>query len=133
MDSKYDVLRFLLLALPSLALVISAFHFGWDQLGLGGTAGLPPRVVFASWLLEAVGLTTLFLLLHAGDRGRWLAGIATAWIAWVFRGPLLVLTLVGAARLPHDPWWTAVLGWLALYTLCGLLLALLAGRAGLER
>jgi hypothetical protein len=126
------VLRFLALAFPAVALMISLFHFGWDALDLGADLNLAPRVLFASWLLEAVGLITLFLLIHGAGRGRFLAGIAAGWIAWVFRGPLLVLTLAGAARLAPEPWWNATLGWLGLYTLCGILLALLARRTGFD-
>lgn len=119
--------------MPSLVLTIAIFYFGWDYLGLGASVDLPPRVLFASWLLESLGLIVAFLLIFGRGRGRWVAGIGGAWIAWVFRGPLLVLTLVGAARLPREPWWNATVGWLGLYTICGILLAVIAARTGLER
>ncbi|MCB1058114.1 MAG: hypothetical protein KDD11_21655 [Acidobacteria bacterium] len=127
------MLRFLLLALPSLVLTMAMFYFGWDYLGLGASVDLPPIVLFSSWLLESLGLIVAFLLIRGRGRGRWLAAIGGAWLAWVFRGPLLVLTLVGAARLPREPWWNAALGWFGLYTVCALLLVVVAERSGLDR
>jgi hypothetical protein len=52
--------------------------------------------------------------------------LLAGWIAWVFRGPLLVLTLVGAAGIARDPWWGTTVVWLGLYSACGVLLGLVA-------
>ncbi len=91
---------------------------------------LAPRFQFASWMLEAIGLVTLFLLLRSGERSRLADGLAAAWIAWIFRGPAVVLIVVGAANLPQQPWWRLSLGWLGLYTALGVALALIARRTG---
>lgn len=131
--------RFLIFALPLLVLAMALFHFGLEALGMApdpealSTArpsGLPAWVMLATWILEAVGLSALFLLIH-GRSGRWLAGLLTGWIAWVFRGPLLVVTVAGLAGLPPGPWWSMAFSWWVLYTLCGLLLGAVAAAAGL--
>lgn len=96
-----------------------------------GVPDLPQWVMLATWTLEAVGLAALFLLIQ-GRGGRWIAGLLTGWIAWVFRGPLLVVTVAGLAGLPPGPWWSMVLSWWVLYTLCGLLLGGVAAAAGLR-
>lgn len=129
---RYDtgtLTRFLALAVPLLVLTMALFTFTAEWLGLATASSLPGRLLLGSWLLESVGLAVLFLLLQGRGGSRWLDGLLTAWIAWLFRGPLLVLTLVGVARMPKDPWWSMVIGWLVLYSLCGLLLASLAPRA----
>lgn len=95
-----------------------------------GVAGLPQWVTLATWALESIGLAALFLMIQ-GRSGRWLAGLLTGWIAWVFRGPLLVVTVAGLAGLPPGPWWSMALSWWVLYTLCGLLLGGVAVAAGL--
>jgi hypothetical protein len=131
--------RFLIFALPLLVLAMALFHFGLEALGMAPDPGalstarapqLPAWVMLATWMLEAVGLSALFLLIH-GRSGRWLAGLLTGWIAWVFRGPLLVVTVAGLAGLPPGPWWSMAFSWWVLYTLCGLLLGALAAAAGL--
>lgn len=133
--------RFLLLSLPLLVLAMALFHFALEALGrapdpnlLADSAGaaLPPWVSLATWILEAVGLSALFLLIHGRGGLRWLSGLLAGWIAWVFRGPLLVVTVVGLAGLPPGPWWSLALSWWVLYTLCGLLLGAAAAAAGLQ-
>ena len=103
--------RFLLLALPLLILTMAVFRFALETLGMApdpaalsrsDAAELPGWVTLATWALEAVGLASLFLLIQ-GRNGRWLAGLLTGWIAWVFRGPLLVVTVAGLAHLPPGP------------------------------
>ncbi len=86
----------------------------------------PARVVLGTWLLEAAGLVALFLLLEHRIGNRFVEGLLTAWIAWVFRGPLLVITIVLAAGQAQAPWWRLALGWWVLYSICGLALAWLA-------
>jgi len=125
------VIRFLALSLPSLCLAFAVFHFGWQAFGLTNPLELPPRYQLGLWLLEALGLTLLFLLLRGVGRGRVLAGIAAAWVGWIFRGPALVLTVVAVTGLPRESWWTLAIGWLGLYTVCGLILAAIARRSDL--
>jgi hypothetical protein len=139
---RYDrraLRRFLIFALPLLVLTMALFSFALEALGMApdpallsrsGIAPLPGWVVLATWMLEAVGLAALFLLVQ-GRGGRLLAGLLTGWIAWVFRGPLLVVTVAGLAGLPPGPWWTMAFSWWVLYTLCGLLLGGTAAVAGL--
>lgn len=137
------VLRFPLFAFLSLLLLMAAFNLGVELMGgspeLGplvgwhdGGEGLPGAWVLASWALEALALTALFTLIAKPGQGRvgciggLLEGLLTAWIAWVFRGPLLVLAAVGYGDQPGAPWWRLSLRWFALYTLAGLVLALVA-------
>ncbi|MEM8959915.1 MAG: hypothetical protein AAGD38_00415 [Acidobacteriota bacterium] len=127
------MIRFLALAFPILLLLFAFFGFVVDLSGLDVETGTIPRlgapidgqIVIGSWLLEAVGLIALFLLLQGRSGTWWLDGLVTGWIAWIFRGPLLVITIVLAARQPHEPWWQLALGWFGLYTACGLVLAML--------
>ena len=97
----------------------------------GGRA-LPGWVALATWALEALALSALFLLIHSRSGLRLLSGLLAGWIAWVFRGPLLVVTVVGLAGLPAAPWWGVAFGWWILYTFCGLLLGGAAAAAGLQ-
>ncbi len=128
--------RFLLFALPLLVLLMALFDFALVAFGLvpegdllnrlAAAGGLPGWAVLGTWVLQAVALTALFLLVQERNGGSWLAGLLTGWIAWVFRGPLLVVTVVGLAGLPPRPWWSMTVAWLFLYSLCGLLLGGLA-------
>lgn len=140
---RYDrrvLRRFLLFALPLLVLTMALFHFAEEALGMApnpallspsGAVRLPGWVMLATWGLESVGLAALFLMIQ-GRGGRWLAGLLAGWIAWVFRGPLLVVTVAGLAGLPPGPWWVLALSWWVLYTLCGLVLGGAATAAGLS-
>ena len=140
---RYDrrtLKRFLLFALPLLILTMAVYRFALEALGMApdpaalshrGVPDFPQWVMLATWMLEAVGLAALFLLIQ-GRGGRWVAGLLAGWIAWVFRGPLLVVTVAGLAGLPPGPWWSMVLSWWVLYTLCGLLLGGVAAAAGLR-
>jgi len=139
---RYDrpvLRRFLIFALPLLVLTMALFRFAEEALGVApdpaafsvsGAAPLPAWVMLATWILEAVGLAALFLLIQ-GRSGRWLAGLLTGWVAWVFRGPLLVVTVAGLAGLPPGPWWGLAFSWWVLYTVCGLVLGGVAAAAGL--
>ena len=137
--------RYLILAVPLLVLTLAIIAFAQEQLSGGArqravTAlsgrplALPPgSYLLATWVLEAIGLTALFLLVQRRGRPWWLDGAMTGGIAWVFRGPLLVVTVVGLARVPRAPWWSLSVGWLVAYLLCGLVLARLALALEIER
>lgn len=135
--------RFLLLALPLVLLLIALFNLGVEVFGMAsemgpmvgwkpGRAGVPGAFVLGAWALEALALTALFVLVDG--RGGWTLtnGLAAAWMAWVFRGPLLVLTAAGFGPGAGD-WWPLVWRWFVLYTAAGLALALAARVAGLRR
>lgn len=141
---RYDrspLRRFLLFSLPLLMLTMALFQFAVEMLGLevdpsrlseSGGIQLPGYVRLATWGLEALGLSALFLLVHGRGWG-WTSGLLTGWIAWVFRGPLLVVSVVGLAGLPPRPWWLLAFSWWILYSLCGLVLSGVAAGVGLGR
>jgi hypothetical protein len=130
------LLRFVLHAVPLVVLFLAAFGFAVDSLHVGELAQLtllsaktaPVRIVFSTWLLEAFGLVALFLLIEGKSGLWWLDGLLTGWVAWIFRGPLLVVTIVVEVGRAQNPWWKLALGWWWLYTLCGLALAILYRR-----
>lgn len=136
--------RFAIYAIPLLLILLAVFGFVVDafdlepqgggivKLTLFGARGLPAQIVFGTWLLEAIGLLALYLLIQGRVGFWWLDGLVTGWIAWVFRGPLLVITIVTAAGQRQDPWWTIAFGWWVLYSICGLSLAILARRSWLR-
>jgi hypothetical protein len=133
--------RFLIFSIPLLILAMALFHFLLEALGRApdpvalspsGGRALPGWVALATWALEALSLSALFLLIHGRSGRRWSSGLLAGWIAWVFRGPLLVVTAVGLAGLPAAPWWGLAFGWWVLYTLCGLLLGGAAAAASLQ-
>ena len=128
--------RFLVFALPLLLLLFASFHLGLEVAGFapelgsltggrGGGGGLPPAWIVGTWAVEALGLCTLYLLVTGTGAPRLSSGLLAAWIAWLFRGPLLVVTAVGFGGLSAEPWWRLTLRWFLLYTLAGLLLGLL--------
>ncbi|HEX6202496.1 MAG TPA: hypothetical protein VF100_05790, partial [Thermoanaerobaculia bacterium] len=130
--------RFLLFALPVLFALFALFHLGLEMAGyepeLGrligrraGGPGLPAAWALATWALEALALAALYLLIVGPGVARFSSGLLAAWIAWVFRGPLLVITAVGYGGLAHGPWWQLSLRWLVLYTVAGALLGALGG------
>lgn len=137
------MIRFLILAFTLVVLTMAVFAFALDSLDLLphsrevdfglGRGQMPPSTVLATWALEAVALMALFLLIQGRAGAWWLDGLATAWLAWVFRGPLLVLAVAGAAQLPPGPWWQMALRWWFLYSLCGLVVAGVARKVRLER
>ncbi len=119
-----------MLALPLVILARALFYFGVEALDLPRPEGLPAPYLLGLWVLEALGLVALYALVRERRLNRWVAGLAAAWTAWVFRGPVLVLTAAGASTLSSHAWWTLALGWLGLYTVCGLLMAAVAGPEG---
>ena len=135
--------RFLTYAVPMLLLLFASFGFAVDMLDLeprsGAIVKLPifeqnrvsGTVVLGIWLMEACGLLALFLMAQGRCGAWWLDGLISGWLAWIFRGPLLVLTVVVAARHPQGPWWDVAFGWWILYSICGLSLAYLARASGL--
>lgn len=136
--------RFLLIAIPLLLLLIALFNLGAEVFGVAtgmgplvgwkpGRAGVPGAYVVGAWALEAVALTSLFLL--TDGRGGWhlTNALAAAWIAWVFRGPLLVLTAAGAGGPAPADWWPLAWRWFGLYTAAGVALAITARVTGLRR
>jgi hypothetical protein len=140
---RYDrrvLRRFLFFSLPLLILTMALFQFAREATGLGpdpaalsrgGVPGLPAWVTLGTWILEAVGLAALFLLVQGRGGWRFTAGLLTGWIAWIFRGPLLVVSVVTLGGLPPGPWWSLAFSWWILYTLCGLLLGGIATLVGL--
>jgi hypothetical protein len=141
---RYDrpaLRRFLIIALPLLLLTMALFRFALEMLRMApdpaalsraGIPSLPAAVTLATWVLEAIALAALFLLIQGRGASRWTVGLLTGWIAWVFRGPLLVVTVVGLAGLPPRPWWGLAFSWWVLYTLCGLMLGVAAATARLQ-
>ncbi len=131
---SYDLstlLRFIIHSVPLLVLFLAVFGFlvGYLDLGPAGTMTVlgpqsaPPRIVLSAWLLEALGLIVLFLLIEGRSGSYLLDGLLTAWVAWIFRGPLLVVTIVVAAGRAQQPWWRVAFAWWILYTACGVTLA----------
>ncbi len=138
------MLRFVTYALPLLVLLLALFGFAVDILDFEPQRGsviklaildqptVPAQLVFGTWLVEASGLLALFLLAQGRCGTWWLDGLVAGWLGWVFRGPLLVVTIVVAARQPHHAWWSLAFGWWVLYSVCGLSLAILARRTDLD-
>ena len=128
------MLRFLLIAVLAsvLLLGLGTLAFDWAD---GGSFGpkIDGRFVLGGWALEAIALSALFLLVQGRGGSWWLDGLLTAWMAWIFRGPVLVLSVAQVLGRGRDPWWDMSLRWLVLYSLCGLLLAVLARRLGVRR
>ena len=144
MVSRYDrgLGRFLLFALPLVLLVLALGQFvieeaGWtpDPAPLARFGLAPERVpapiLLAGWLLEASALSALFLLVQGRGGAWWLDGLLAGAPAWLLRGPLLVLTVAAATRLPREPWWTMARHALVLYVVAGLVLGFLAKQSGL--
>lgn len=133
--------RFVLHAIPLLVLLLALFGFTVElleveprrgsvfRLALFEQPGVPELVVLGVWLIEASALVALFLLAQGRCGAWWLDGLVAGWIAWTFRGPLLVITIVFAVRQPQEPWWSMAIGWWVLYSVCGLSLAFLYRRA----
>lgn len=136
------LLRFTAYALPLLILLLAVFGFAVEVLDLEPAGGatmrlaileqsrIPAAFVLLAWLMEACGLMALFLVTQGRAGAWWLDGLLSGWLAWVFRGPLLVLTITVATHQSQQAWWRIVIGWWILYSVCGLALAALARSLG---
>lgn len=136
------MLRFTAYALPLLILLLAVFGFAVEVLDLEPAGGatirlaileqsrIPAFYVLLAWLMEACGLMALFLVCQGRTGAWWLDGLLSGWLAWVFRGPLLVLTVAVAAHQSQQAWWKIVFGWWILYSVCGLAMAALARGLG---
>lgn len=118
--------RFLLLVLPLVALTIAVADFALDAFGVVRPPDPPGVYLLGGWLLEATGLVALFVLVRERGLNRWLAGLAGSWAAWIFRGPVLAVSVAGVGSLGRVSWGNLILAWLGVYTACGLLIAALA-------
>jgi len=111
--------RFLALALPAALLILAvagpiaaALGLGIDTeplavRGVARPAGLEIRHQAAALGFEAMALTALFLLVEGKTRSRLVDGLLAGFAAWLFRGPLLVVTVGALTRLPTEPFWQA--------------------------
>lgn len=120
------MLRFLALAFPLVLLVLAGSHFAVEALDLDTPDRLPATHLLALWGLETVGLVALYALVRERTWNRWIAGLATAWGAWIFRAPVLYLTVVGTAGAGRVDWDGLLFAWLVAYTICGLALGAVA-------
>lgn len=139
------MVRFLVIVLPLLVALTGLFGFVLESIdsqpakgqlarpGLDRPDGVPLGVAAAGWLVESLALTALFLLIQGRSGRWWMDGVVAGLIAWIFRGPVLVLSVASLSRLGSDPWWRMSIRWLVLYLLCGLTLAVVARRLGVER
>ncbi len=125
---RSPLLRFLLCAIPSVVLVMAAAVLLFGALDDGVPSRLPGLTLLGGWVLEAAALTALFLLVQGRAGAWWLDGLLAGWIGWIFRGPVLMLTVADVIAGGREPWWTLTQRWLLTYSLAGLLLALLARR-----
>lgn len=113
------MIRFLALALPAAVLVLALVTFAGAALGAGpdlaplaqrGVArpqGLPQPAAALALVFEATALLAFFLLIEGRAGGGVLDGAIAGLAAWLFRGPLLVLTVAHLTRLPTAPFWQA--------------------------
>ncbi|MGE0639519.1 MAG: hypothetical protein AB7G12_01840 [Thermoanaerobaculia bacterium] len=133
--------RFFALAIPLALLVFALGGMLFAALGLApdvgplaarGIArpeGLPWTIDLAARALEAAGIVALTLLL-SGRMANWvLDGLTVGLVAWLFRGPLLVLGVASLTRIPVAPFWQLARGALLLDLVAGLVLAAFARAA----
>jgi len=132
------MLRFLLLAVPLALLVLAVVAAGATALGLAPAraplaargvarpAGLGAGLLATAWLYEAVALVALFVLVEGRLGSPALEGLAAGVAAWLFHGPLLVVTVASLTRLPTAPFWDVARQSLVAFTLAGLAVGLVA-------
>jgi hypothetical protein len=111
------LVRFLALALPVAVLVLALVSFTGAALGVGpdlgplaqrGVArphGLPQPAAALALVFEATALLAFYLLVEGRTGSGVVDGLVAGLAAWLFRGPLLVLTVAHLTRLPTAPFW----------------------------
>lgn len=131
-------MRFLALALPAALLVLAvagpiaaALGAGIDTeplaaRGVARPGGLEVRHQAAVLGFEATALVALFLLVEGKTRSALLDGALAGLAAWLFRGPLLVVTIAAMTRLPTEPFWQAARAELVALPVAGLAVGLCA-------
>jgi len=139
------LIRFLALALPAAVLVLALVAFlgaelgaGPDlaplaQRGVGRPQGLPRPAAALALVFEATALLALFLLIEGRTGSGVLDGVVAGLAAWLFRGPLLVLTVAELTRLPTAPFWQTARLDLAALPLAGAAIGALARLARVRR
>lgn len=138
MAMRYDrrpLTRFLLLSIPLLVMIMALFGLIQEVVGVDAPGGFGwhprahgTRIVIASFLLESVALVALFLLARGRAPTWWMDGLLAAWLAWLLRGPLVILGVASYAGAGLMPWRHLAIGWWVLYTVCGLILSILSRR-----
>lgn len=136
--------RFLALALPTAMLVLALAGFAAETLGLGPDlaplaargigrpGGLPTGVRALALAFEATALVALYLLVRGRGAARLFDGVTAGLAAWLFRGPILVLSIAQLTRLPTDPFWQAARIELVALPVAGLAVAALARATRLD-
>ncbi|MFN7942193.1 MAG: hypothetical protein U0X73_11380 [Thermoanaerobaculia bacterium] len=136
------MLRFLALAVPALLLLLAFATFAATQLGLepdhsalarlgvARNVALPRAVMVAALAFESLALLAFYSVVAGRTGAWWLDGLATGLLAWLFRGPLVVVTIATWTRLPTEIFWSQAKLWLVVYPLAGLLAAALGRRTG---
>lgn len=127
-------MRFVVLALLLTVLLIGLGSLVADAAD-GGHFGprLPGHFVLGSWTLQAAGLVALFLLIQERAGAWWLDGLLTGWLAWIFRGPVVVLAIAEDVGRSPTSGSSLALRWLVIYSLCGLAISLVARRLRVRR
>jgi len=133
------VLRFLVLALPLALLVLALAPVVADLAGAGIDDGplaargiarpIPLDLTTRALALgfEAFALVALYLLIEGRTASRVVDGAVAGFAAWIFRGPLLVLTVATLTRLPLATFWQAARVSLVALPLAGVAVGLVAG------
>jgi hypothetical protein len=128
------LIRFVLLAVSLTVLLLGLCSLLADFVDGGRFGpGLGGHYVLGGWVLQATGLVALFLLVQGRGGAWWLDGLLAAWLAWIFRGPVLVLALAEGLGHSATPAWSIALQWLVTYSLCGLVLGLVARRLRVQQ
>ena len=132
------MVRFVALALPIALLILALTPVVAETAGLApelaplaarGVARPMPldlRSRGLSLLFEGFALLALYTLVEGRTGARPLDGIAAGLAAWVFRGPLLVLSVAELTRLPLAPFWQSARLSLVALPLAGAAIGLVA-------
>jgi hypothetical protein len=122
-----------------LALLLTVLLLGLGSLVADATDGssFGPRLagsfVLGGWFLQAAGLVALFLLIQGRGGAWWLDGLLASWVAWIFRGPVLLLAIAESQLHLPTPGWSIALRWLVIYTVCGMAVSFVALRMRVHR